>query len=384
MAYNVLKGAVEGSVDQHADQEINGVKVFKNTVSASAFYDTDDGLPCITEKNVAVTSLSNITKNGLMVYRGDKAASTHYNLTFDGNILRAHSAHIDSLTGNGAGLKGVPADQLSGKLPASFIELGPALISHRDYLKIKVSDGVKTSDAGLSVALSANSGLDFKNGNLTINPLGCPNVQVAGQNIDDRDLILLYDISEKQLKHTTFKNIYDGFLNTRVPNAEGTKNCVQFRGQRSFQGNEAFTFDPENSTLAITGRTKSDVVEVSSKLEINGRVDINGALYKNIVSVDSREYFFKKSDNTVLFDTSENAITAILPPASESRGRVLTIKKVALAENKFKLKGSHRLIIAGDNDLIDFSKEVAITSNYSSRVLHSDGNKWWIINRCGT
>ena len=29
MAYNVLKGAVEGSVDQHADQEIGGVKVFK-------------------------------------------------------------------------------------------------------------------------------------------------------------------------------------------------------------------------------------------------------------------------------------------------------------------------------------------------------------------
>lgn len=37
MAYNVLKGIVEGSVDQHADQEIGGVKVFKNTVSASVF-----------------------------------------------------------------------------------------------------------------------------------------------------------------------------------------------------------------------------------------------------------------------------------------------------------------------------------------------------------
>ena len=37
MAYNVLKGAVEGSVDQHADQEIDGVKVFKSTISASVF-----------------------------------------------------------------------------------------------------------------------------------------------------------------------------------------------------------------------------------------------------------------------------------------------------------------------------------------------------------
>ena len=41
MAYNVLEGKVEGAVDQHADQEINGVKTFKNTVSGSGFYDTD-------------------------------------------------------------------------------------------------------------------------------------------------------------------------------------------------------------------------------------------------------------------------------------------------------------------------------------------------------
>ena len=32
MAYNILKGTVDGSVDQHADQEIGGVKVFKNTI----------------------------------------------------------------------------------------------------------------------------------------------------------------------------------------------------------------------------------------------------------------------------------------------------------------------------------------------------------------
>ena len=45
MAYNVLKGSVDGSVDQHADQEISWVKVFKNTISASVFYDTDAQSP---------------------------------------------------------------------------------------------------------------------------------------------------------------------------------------------------------------------------------------------------------------------------------------------------------------------------------------------------
>ena len=55
MAYNVLKGVVEGSVDQHGDQEIEGRKVFTNTISASVFYDTDAGAPCATIKDVAIT-----------------------------------------------------------------------------------------------------------------------------------------------------------------------------------------------------------------------------------------------------------------------------------------------------------------------------------------
>ena len=50
MAYNVVNGIVSGSVDQHADQEISGIKIFKNTISASVFYDTDAQSPCATEK----------------------------------------------------------------------------------------------------------------------------------------------------------------------------------------------------------------------------------------------------------------------------------------------------------------------------------------------
>ena len=34
MAYNVLKGSIEGSVDQHGDQEINGIKMLeKHTIN---------------------------------------------------------------------------------------------------------------------------------------------------------------------------------------------------------------------------------------------------------------------------------------------------------------------------------------------------------------
>ena len=56
MAYNVLKGNVSGSVDQHGNQEIDGIKTFLNVVSASMFYDTDAQSPCATENNVAIKS----------------------------------------------------------------------------------------------------------------------------------------------------------------------------------------------------------------------------------------------------------------------------------------------------------------------------------------
>ena len=56
MAYNVLKGKVVGSVDQHGDQEIDGVKIFKNTVSASAFYDIDAKAVCVTARDLPIKS----------------------------------------------------------------------------------------------------------------------------------------------------------------------------------------------------------------------------------------------------------------------------------------------------------------------------------------
>ena len=87
MAYNVLKGIVEGSVDQHADQEIEGIKVFKSTISASVFYDTDAQSPCATVKDVALTKINGATKNSILVYNGAGEATVNYNLTFSDDML---------------------------------------------------------------------------------------------------------------------------------------------------------------------------------------------------------------------------------------------------------------------------------------------------------
>ena len=101
MAYNVLKGNVEGSVDQHADQHIDGVKVFKNTVRASVFYDTDAGAPCVTTKDVAIATLEGSAKNGIITLEGGRTAKVHHNLSFDGDTLGAPQVCAQVFQGSG-------------------------------------------------------------------------------------------------------------------------------------------------------------------------------------------------------------------------------------------------------------------------------------------
>ena len=91
MAYNVLKGTVEGSVDQHADQEIGGVKVFKSTISASVFYDTDAQSPCATIKDVAFTKVAGGRPTAVLTYGGETTAVANHNMLFDGETLHVLS-----------------------------------------------------------------------------------------------------------------------------------------------------------------------------------------------------------------------------------------------------------------------------------------------------
>ena len=168
MAYNVLKGNVSGSVDQHGNQEIDGIKTFLNVVSASMFYDTDAQSPCATENNVAIKTLKADTQHGILTYEGDGVAKSHYNLSFDGITLRTDKAIINSLSGDGSGLLNVPAQYLSGKLLAKSINLGNGLEDHRDLLKVKTNEGLPADEEGLSLNLLPNGGLSIKNNKLSI------------------------------------------------------------------------------------------------------------------------------------------------------------------------------------------------------------------------
>ena len=382
MAYNVVKGSVEGSVDQHADQEIDGIKIFKNVVSASVFYDTDAQSPCATENNVAIESIVSERKGSILTYQGDKKAQCHYNLLFDGRTLTVDSAIIRSLSGSAGGLRNIPADKLLGQVPGGSVKHGRGLTVHKQYLRVDAGQGIKVDDDGTSVALFPNGGLGIKNRKLLLNPNNALDIKENGQNLSDPDLLVVYDITRRETRHTTLKNLYDGFLNFKVPHPAGTRNSVQFKGAKEFDGSEHFTFEPKNNTLAIKGTIRSLNVQASKKLESNGDMEINGALYKNVKVVSDTEYDFQDTDNTVLFDTTDKHIVATLPPAKDNCGRIITIKKIC--ENKYKLISSYRLTIKSDGGNLDFSSEIILKTNYSARTFHSDGTNWWIINRSGS
>ena len=384
MAYNVLKGKVEGSVDQHGDQEIDGVKVFKNAISASIFYDTDAQSPCATENNVAIKKLSSDTKFGILTYQGEKIAKSNYNLTFDGLILRADKAVINSLSGSGENLKNVPAEHLSGKVMAKSINYGAGLEELRTELRVKTSDGIKLDMKGISLNIAANSALDIRNQKLLVNPNNSLNIQDNGQNVSDNDLLMVYDTSRGELRHSTLKNLYEGFVNLKVPHAGGSKNCIQFKGNKSFDGSQDFTYDSSNKTMSVKGTTKTLNMQVAQNLESNNKLYINGAVYRDIKNISDSSYAIQDTDNTLLFNTSENIIIATLPPAKDNSGRVLTIKKVCTDEHKYKIRNTNVLKIRTTGELIDFKSEITMQSNYSHLTVQSDGDKWWIIGKSGS
>ncbi len=385
MAYNVLKGNVEGSVDQHGDQEIDGVKVFKNTVSAATFYDTDAQSPCATENNVALKQLDGEVPGGIIVYDANKVAHTSRYLRFDDDeIFRTHHAVIGTLTGSGAGLTDLRASKLIGTTKAANINYGAGLEDHRGELRIKVGAGICADLDGVAVATLAHGALDHIKGQLSIDHKNSANVTQQGQNISDDDLILLHDTSRHEIRHSSFKNLYDNYISFKVPQAQGPKYSLQFKGVRTFEGTSELTYDPRRHLLSVAGTLSAQKVKISQAIETAGRLDINGALYQSIKHVSELSYHVQDTDNTLLLDASANQVVVILPRAHDSVGRVLTIKRICGDENKHELVPSHSVVIKTDGVLIDFTSQLVIKSNYSARTLQSDGQKWWSINRSGS
>ena len=374
MAYNILKGTVDGSVDQHADQEIGGVKVFKNTVSASVFWDTDAQSPCATLKDVGVRSVAGKTKNGILIYDADGDAKTSYDLTYVEGKLNVKTVNANVVAGSAAKMFNIPTDKFDGLIGAYDLQLSNGLHNVRGDLQVKAAAGISVDEDGVSLQLEKSCGLALKSNKLTIDISQVGKINDRGQNASDDDLLLLTDVSAGSVKSTTLKNIYDGYLKLKVPHAAGTIGDIQFKGSSEFDSCSNLKYDSAENTLKVEGKINGQNVIASNKLVCEGSV------YNSIRNITEPAHTVSESDYTLICDTYKNKITVMLPPPCNSRGRVLIIKKVN--SDRYKLN-SQPVEITCEESKIDLSDSVILKSNYSTRMLQSDGNTWHVINKIG-
>ena len=374
MAYNILKGTIDGSVDQHGDQEIDGIKIFKNTISASVFYDTDAQSACATMKDVAIVKINGGSKNSVLLYEGNAVARTHHDLVYDSGVLHAKKIKADTIQASAGLLTDVPADKFNGTIPANFIKTGVGLTNVRGHLQISAGPGLLCEDK-LELNISSQSGLAIKNNKLQVDVAKSEKINVHGQNLADNDLLLVSDTSRGMSLNTSLKNLYDNYINVKVPHAAGSTGQIQFKSSREFGASELLTYDSATNTLNVEGTAKSIVSRIQQKLVCEG------AVHHNIKKINTPTYDICSEDYTILCDAADHKVKVNLPAAINNRGRVLIIKKTNT--DKYKLT-SNVVEIACEEGPIDLGESCIIKMNYSTRTLQSDGENWWIIGSKGS
>jgi hypothetical protein len=370
MAYNVLKGIVEGSVDQHADQEIDGIKVFKNTISASVFYDTDAQSPCATMKDVALTSIEGTGKNAVLTYNADGTATANDHLTFHNDTLKTNNVEANFFVGSGTKLTDIDVNNVIGKINADKIDYGPGLQNIRGKLQAQTGAGIVLDEDGLSVSFSPVGGIGLVGNKLVVDASKAPKVNEGGQNLSDSDLLLVSDISKGTVHSTTIANLYDSCLRFKIPHPAGHANTVQLQGKNGFNSSRSFSYDTQNNILNVEGRIKTN------KLEVNTTLSCRGAVYANIKTITSEVYEVQSDDYTILCDSETNAIMIVLPPACNHHGRTVIIKKISADK---KTGRPNPVGVKVEEGTIDSKDKMVLKSNYSSRTFQSDGKNWWVV-----
>jgi len=375
MAYNVLKGSVEGSVDQYGDQEIEGIKVFKSTISASVFYDTDAKSPCATLKDVAVTEIKGKIPGAVLTYDGVGILRTCRNLKYDGATLTARNIFARSITGSACGLREIPVNKFDGVIEGKYIQHGLGIHSVRGKLQVKIADGLHLDKDGIGISLDSKSGLALKSNKLMVDPTKSSNINRAGQNVSDEDVLLIADATNGVLYNTTLLNLYNNYIDTKMPQAAGAKNAIQLKGRKGFAASSKLSYDTVKDILMVEGRA------IAHEMEVEGDLVCRGAVVQNINCVTQEHYEVAPDDYTILCDSIKKPITVMLPPACNHRGRILIIKKAN--SDPYNLR-SYPVAIKAAEDRVDVHKEILIKVNSSARTLQSDGSRWWVIATKGT
>ena len=375
MAYNVLKGTVEGSVDQHADQEIEGNKTFKNIIRAKTFYDMDADSPCETLKDVAVNKIENSTQHGIVTFKEDGTLRVEPALTFRDNVLQVREIEASHFKGSGSELTNLQASNINGTIDAKIVGHSARLHNVRGELQVKCGEGLSIEGGDVSVSTSPTGALTLRSGALVVDPSKTLAITEGGQNLSDNDVLLVGDVSLNSPRNTTLKNFYENYIKVKMPQAAGSINQIQLKGSTGFASSAKLSYDTNRHILNVDGQIAALSLEVGSALRCRG------AITANIETISQEKYNVKQEDYTILCNSVKTPITVVLPPACNNPGRILNIKKAN--ENKYHLR-SFPVTIEASEGFIDLRSDIVMKMNYSSRTLQSDGKNWWVIGTKGS
>jgi hypothetical protein len=376
LAYNVLKGSVAGSVDQHANQEIGGVKVFKSTISASVFYDTDAESPCATMKDVAITEIKGAARNSILTYNGGTAVQANFSLIYEKNTLFTEKLVAKEIAGSGRRLVELPANKFVEPINAEYINLGAGLSNIRGKLQPSLGSGLILDKDKIRLSVSPLGGLNLTNEQLVVDPSRAENLVSNGQALSEDDLLVVADVSKRRVNNVTLSQLYDNYIDTKVAKPAGNKNEIQFKNRRKFDSSPKLTYDDSKALL------KNEGVLNTLEAQIENSLVCRGAIHKGIKNVSGETaYEVQPSDHTLLVDTYKCAVKVILPPAVNNKGRIIVVKKTNT--DKYNIR-STPVIIEGAGDLIDQREQLIIKMNYTVRELHSDGVSWWVTGATGS
>ena len=126
------------------------------------------------------------------------------------------------------------------------------------------------------------------------------------------------------------------------------------------QNNNNLFFDATNYRLGVAaGSTPASTLQVGGSLGM-------------AITTKTANYTASGSDYTILCNNTSGAITISLPTAAGCAGRIYVIKKVSAAGNTVTVDG----YLA---ETIDGNTTYALTSQYSTVTIQSDGTSWWVL-----
>lgn len=91
-----------------------------------------------------------------------------------------------------------------------------------------------------------------------------------------------------------------------------------------------------------------------------------------VTNVITATYTGEGRDETIIADTTANAITVTLPLAAEEPGRVYEVKLIRPGANNLT-------IAASGSDTLDGAATIVLNTTLQSRILRSDGNVRWHV-----